>query len=384
MRRKLYFLLVLLLINTAISPGCWNYREIDQFAIVAGVAVDKGEQGNYLLTIEIVNINEGGRESKIESKRLETYGDTMLDAIRNAIKISAQKLYWGHVEIVILSQEVAKEGILEILDWFERDAEPRLSIDILVSTEMTAKEVLEAQSITMNIRSYEINQMLDSQRSLSKAAKVEVYEFINTLAGEGVSAVLPAVRVTKNQGQNKSELSGTAVFKKDRLVGFLDEEETKYFLFAINKIKGGLIVLQENPEEAHAKMTLEIIRSKTKIIPEYSEAKVSILLEIETQVVMDEHGTGKNFVDENSNLIKKREAEEKVAENIKNVIHKTQKEFNADIFGFGSTVKTDMSSVWKQIGTEWDAIFKNLNVSVDVNIETKHSGLLWKSIEVGD
>lgn len=295
MKRKLYFLLVLLLINTTVLPGCWNYREIEQFAIVAGMAVDKGEQGNYLLTVEVVDMHEGGREGKIQSERVETYGDTLLDAIRNAIKISAKKLYWGHSEIVVLSQDVAKDGILEILDWLDRDAEPRLSTDLLVSKGMAASEVLEAQSMTMNIRSYEVNEMLDSQRNLSKAPKVEVYEFINALTGQGVSAVLPAIRVTKNQGKNKSELSGTAVFKKTRFMGFLDEEETKYFLFATDKIKGGLIVLQEDPEDEYAKMTLEIIRSKTKITPQYSGGKISIALNIETQVIMDEHGTEKTL-----------------------------------------------------------------------------------------
>lgn len=61
-----------------------------------------------------------------------------------------------------------------------------------------------------------------------------------------------------------------------------------------------------------------------------------------------------------------------------------QKEFDADIFGFGNIVKADMPSVWKWIGKYWDDIFKNLNVSIEVNIETKNSGLIWKSIEVGD
>lgn len=384
MRRKLYFLLVLLLINATILPGCWNYREIEQFAIVAGMAVDKGEQGNYLLTIEIVDMHEGGREGKIQSERVETYGETLLDAIRNAIKISAKKLYWGHSEIVVLSQDVAKEGILEILDWLDRDAEPRLSMDLLVSKERTAREVLEAQSITMNIRSYEVNEMLDSQRNLSKASKVEVYEFVSALTGQGISPVLPAVRVTKNQGKNKSELSGTAVFKKTRFEGFLDEEETKYLLFATDKIKGGLIVLLEDPEDEYAKMALEILRSKTKITPQYSEGKISMALKIKMQVMMDEHGTQKSFVDGNGNLLQKKKAEAKVAENIQQLIHKVQKEYDTDIFGFGSIVKADMPAVWKQMGQDWDDIFKDLNVSVEVNIETKNSGLMWKSIEVGE
>lgn len=384
MRKRVFFLIILLVINAAMLTGCWNYSEVDKFSIVAGVAVDKSEEGKYMLTIEIVDLHEGGRDAKIKSKLLETYGDTVFDAVRNAIKITAQKLYWGHAEIVILSREAAREGIVEIIDWLDRDAEPRLTIDILVSKEKTAKEILDSQSITTEIRSFEINKMLDTQRSLSKTFKVEVYEFIKALSDEGVSAVLPCVHLTENVGKKTSELSGTAVFKEDKLVGFLDDDETKYLRFITDKIKGGLLVLKEKPESGHANMTLEIFENKTKVKPAYANGKVSINIEIKTETALDEHGAKENFIDENRSLVLERDAEELLRVNIKNLIRKVQKDFNADIFGFGSTVRADMPPLWKEIGPDWDKIYKDLDVYVNATVEVQNSGLLSKPVKVGD
>ena len=37
------------------------------------------------------------------------------------------------------------------------------------------------------------------------------------------------------------EANGIAVFKKDKLLGYLSSEETKYFLMATDEVKGGLL-----------------------------------------------------------------------------------------------------------------------------------------------
>lgn len=381
MKTRMLFL-ILLIINATLFSGCWNYREINKLSIVAGMAIDKSETGNFKITIEIIDLHESGRESKIKSKLIETDGDTLFDAVRNAVKITAPRLYFGHMDIVIISQEIAREGIIEILDFLSRDAEPRLSIDLLVSKEKTAKEILSSQSITTEIRSYEIDEMLDMENALSKSSKVEVYQFINALPCEGISPVLPTVHITENAGVKTSELSGMAIFKGDKLLGFLDLEETKYFLFITDKIKGGLLVLKNIPEAIHVNISLEIFKNKTKVKPVYSNGKVSISIETKTQVTLGEQGTRENFTNESGRLMLEKDAEEMLRTNITKVIKKVQKDFDVDVFGFGSTVNTDMPTLWKEIRKDWNTIFKDLDVNVNTTIEIQNSALLSKPIKV--
>lgn len=381
---RILLLSVLIFMNMFLITGCWNYREIEKLSIVAGAAIDR-EDGQYLLTVEIINLS-GGKEAKVESKKVVGKGDTIFDAARNVIKISGKKLYWSHVKVVILSQEIAREGVIQALDWFNRDAETRMSINILISKEKTAKELLEQQSITTEIRSFEMYDMLTAQESLSKAPAIAIYEFISALAAQGKSAVLPAVGIAVNEGIRTSELIGTAVFKEDKLIGFLDEEDTKYFLFAVNKVNGGLLIQKEKTKSSHTNISLEVFSelTRSKIKPIYSNGKLAMKLDVYVTASIGEVGGIENYINEPGRAKLKRDAEESLKDNIKRVIKKVQNDYDSDIFGFGSIVKGDMPNIWRNIEKDWDKIYKDLEVNVDVDIDIANSALVVKPIKKGD
>lgn len=378
MIKRLFCALLMLNVLGIFCTGCWNYREINNMSIVAGAAIDKTSDGKYKLSIEIIDLKAAvGVEAQVHSKKLECYGASIVDAVRNAISFNANKLYWGHTEILIISKDVAKEGIVQILDVFSRDPEFRLSIDILVSKEDTAEEILDSQSITTEVRSYELNKMLDLEKELEKAPKVEIYEFINSLGESGISSVMPVVGLMKNSGQETSQLSGTAVFNKDKLRYMFDQEDTKYFLFVMNKIKGGLLVVNDSD------ITLKIIRNKTKLKPVYTNGKLHFEINIKTKTSMSEIDFTKfrNMKDIDKIQI---EAQKILKSRVENVIKAVQNEYGIDIFGFGRSVRQDIPELWKKINPDWDTIFKSVPVNVNVDVKISNSGLLSKKIMIGD
>lgn len=364
--------------------GCWNYREIDKLSVVAGIAIDKGENNSYLLTVEVVDLKSEGKNVKTTSKRIQTEGETIFDSIRNMIKISGKKLYFSHVKIVIISKEIAMEGITNVLDFLVRDSESRLTLQVLISKGNKAAELLSQQSITSEIRSFEMDYMLKSQVSISKSPKVSVKELINSLAGEGISATLPAVGITVNEGEATSELSGTAILKKDKLVGFLDGDETMDYLFIINKVKGGIIVDKKPPGVKEANISFEIFNSRTKVNPEYQDGKLSMNISVESDVSIGELGTTKDFIDDKELKKLKKDIENKMENKIKALIEKVQNEYDADIFGFGLKVKQNMPDVWRRIKDDWEQEFLDININVSVKLNIRNTGLMQKPLKVGD
>jgi len=384
MMKKLFCAIFIFSIPALFATGCWNYREINQMSIVAGAAVDKTQDGKYKLTVEIIDLKSGGKEANIHSKKLESYGESFFDAVRNTIKFNSQKLYWGHVETIVVSKEVAKEGILQILDFLDRDAEPRSSIDILISKEDTAAQILDSQSIATEIRSFEINKMLDVEKSLSKSPKTEVYQFINALGADGVSPVLPVIGLKKNWGQATSQLSGTAVFKGDKLAYMFNEEDTKYYLFIVDEVHGGLLLLKEGQNDGLSGITLEIEKSKTEVKPVYSKGKLSFDMTIKVKTNLGEVDNDEKYHNKLDTDKMQKEAGEMLKKEVERVIKAVQYEYDIDIFGFGKSVREDIPDLWKKIGPEWADIFKNVPVKVDVGVKINHSGLLSKPIMMGD
>lgn len=383
--RTLLFI-VAVIVNMTILTSCWDYTEINQHAIVTGVAIDKGSDGHgYSITVEVVDLRGAVKEAKIQSKSIESQGKTLQDAFRNVIKVSGKTLYWSHVEIIIIGKNIAKHGVLPIIDMIHRQYQPRLSIHILISKEETAREMLSQQSITTDIRSIEMSEMINSEkRVISKAPHVDVRNFINDLSGDGISATLPMVGIVLNEGQKTSEISGTAIFKGDKFIGTLNEEDTKFLLFVKNQVKGGVLVLNENLTDFDKDVTFDIKGNKTKVTPVYTGGKLAMRIEVNTKVALGELGVSENLIDEKGRPLLKIEVEKTLKTNIEKVINKVKAEYDSDIFGFGGIVKREMPSLWKSINTNWGSIFRGLPVNITVNVEIINSGLAYKPIKEGD
>lgn len=383
MRKRAPFIIFIILI-IASSSGCWDYREIDKLSIVTGIAIDRGENSKYRLTFEIVDTQEGGIEKKTKSKLIESEGETIFDAVRNASKVTSPRPYFGHMRIVILSEQIAEEGVIDIIDFLNRDPEPRLNIDLLVSKEKTANEILSTDSVTTAIRSFDIKQMLDTQEDLSKLPRVMVYQFVNALPCEGIVPVLPTVQVIKSGGKEKSALSGTAVFKGDKMVGYLDEEESEYYCYITDKMQKGLVVIEDSPEIEGIDTTLEIYDSKTEVKPVCSDGKVSIDIIIKVHAAIAELRGSSKFENETEVLKIQKAAEEYLESKTAMAIQSVQKKLGLDIFGFGKKIYSEMPQLWKEIGSDWNSIYKEMDVNVSASVELKNRGLLRHPVKVGE
>ena len=191
---------------------------------------------------------------------------------------------------------------------------------------------------------------------------------------------------TSGQGQRTTELSGTAVFHQDKLIDFLNGEDSKYYLFAVGKVKGGLLVQPEDSMDTPLKVTLEIVKDHTytKVKPVYSNGELAMTLDIYVNASIGEIGGSKNIIGEPELGEFRKDVEESLKANVLRVIEKVQQQDDSDIFGFGSSVKREMPQIWRGIEEDWDSIFKDLAIDVNVHLSLTNSGLVSKSLEVGD
>ncbi len=370
---------MLLVLTISCLTGCWDYREINRLPIVVGMAVDMNEDKRHVVTAELVDLIEGGKESSIASKIIETEGDTLFDAVRNAIKFETGRLYLGHMEVVILGKQVLEKGLVEVLDFLIRDVEPRTNIWLLVSKEERAAELLRSESVTTEIRTFEISQMIEGQADLSKSFKMTISEFMNLLQCPGYCPVLPCMRIINTAGIETQAMSGTAILKRGSLAGFLTEEETKYFCFITDRVEGGILVADSEPGKHVKDVSFEILENKTKVKPVYSNGKISINVEIHVKTALGEHGPGRHKHHEGAAMHKK-QAEELIKNKASALIKKMQTEYRADIFGFGNSIHMEYPKLWREIEQDWDEYFKDMEIYVNPTVEVTESGLLQESI----
>ncbi|NLO46745.1 MAG: Ger(x)C family spore germination protein [Clostridiales bacterium] len=376
-------LIACVLMAAMLAPlgGCWNYRGLDEIMIVMGSAIDK-EQGseNYRITYEIIDLNKPVKAQGINTVIVSSEGKTKFEAARNAKKKVSNKLYFGHTQVFVISEEIARnEEIGGIIDFLLRDAETRETACLVVLRGKTAREIFETKSLSNIAVSNEIHDIISNdQKITSSTLRVPIYEIFNTLKSEGKALVLPAFHRVDNNGETVNEANGIAVFKEEKLAGFLTPEETKYFLIATNKTKGGILPIASE-KSGHADAALEISKNKTKLSFTARGDKVKVKIKTETIVYLGEILKDINTTD----LAKIAElqdiAEKKLEANIMSVIKKTQSEFGADIFGFGRMIRKKDFKLWNRLKDNWDEQFRSLKVEVRSDVKIVNTAYLMKT-----
>lgn len=361
--------------------GCWNSRELDKFAIVMGVGFDKPkESGKVQLTAQIVKPGElkapkkegGGGDNAYWN--IKSTGDTVFSAVRGFTHESSRKLYWPHNQVLIFSRNIAEEGVQKYIDFFVRDHETRRTVWVLVAKDK-AGEILEVKPELEKIPALSIANLCEAQLATSQSSTVKLQEFITRLMSKITAPVAPFIEVSGEGKEKKVLVSGTAVFKKDKLAGQLDKTETRGLLWVIGEVKSGIIDV--DCPDGDGKVALEIIRASSKITPEIKDGRVHIKVEIK-----EEGNLGCQSCPEDLTLPPKvasleKEKQAAIRSEVMAALKKARK-FNTDIFGFGDAVHQKYRKEWKDLESRWDEVFPNIEVEVIVDARLRRPGTISK------
>lgn len=367
MKTKITMLLVALFLMSATCMGCYSYVGLDNMTIVAGIAIDISEEGEYLTTVEMIDVFNSSKDTGLRSLIVESKGSTVFEAIRNARLRIPNKLYFGNNSLIILSQKLVSEyGMNSIADFFVRDEECRETVDVVVSGKETAAEILKAKGMLSNITSYAIESIIESDDNYADTIySTSMYEIYNFLLDDIEQMCLPVISTEKKEDEEYVKIDGMAVFKKDKVVGLFDVEESRYCLFITNHKKGGIIVLDKEEE----KISLEISKSRTKIKYEYlGEDKFVFNIRATTDVYIGEREYDLALMTEDEVSKIAMLGEEIIKANIEQIVKKTQSEYNSDLFGFNAHVFRRDPKLWKNVKDRWDGIFPDIAVVVECKV----------------
>ncbi len=371
MKLQKILLAVTIISSLMFTCSCWNYSDLEKMSLVSGFAIDKAPSGNYLVTVEVIDSETTGIDAKQTGKNIETEGKTLYEAIRNVVNLTGIKLYWAHANIVVISQEIAKEGLADTIDFISRDAEVREEMYVIISREKTAKEVLEQQMLLSQTSANNIEKMLGTKNRDLSSPTIQAYQLINILEEEGISPCLPAIRLVENREKRTAELYGAAAFKYDKLVGFLSREETNMFWFITDKIRKGILTFKDDDRD----ITLEIYNASTKIKPVISNNKLKMKIDIKIEASIGELNTSKDLINEKNFYRLENNAEKHIRKKSGELIQKVKKDFGTDIFGFGKYVKAYLPSVWRDSQSKKVDLFYQIEPDINVDVTIIGSGL---------
>lgn len=363
---KRAFCLVNIAVALLLISGCWSYRSLDEMIIVSGFTIDKEpDTGRYILVFETVDPNVPIKESGMQAKLIEGEGLTIFDAIRNAKHQIPHKLYFSNAQIAIISEEIAREdGVASVIDMFVRDAELRETMSIAVSKEETARDILLLSAEDTNVKMFDFQVLLSNdQMDTASTRNVMLYHIFDLLEEQSTQLVLPVIDCVEENDEVVIEVNGLSVFKDDKMIGYIDPDQAKYFLMLVDEIEGGVIPV-ENVGEKSAKVSLEIRDAKTKRSFEYEDEQLTITIEPELEVFIGEVNTDLDLSETSVTDEIVSTGEQTIKARMAKVVQMSQKEYKSDILGIGELISGHDPKLWETIEPNWDEIFSDANVEI--------------------
>lgn len=370
---------IILLISTALifSAGCWSKRELDELAIVLGTAIDKGQSKEIKVSVEVAQPRAmgsgdfGGGSSQEEPVIiLNNEGITTFDAIRGMVTINSRKLFFSHNQIILISEEIAKNNLTPVVDFFERDPELRTEVPITV-TSGKALELLNLRTTMETSASTSMQKALQTAEKVGKILYVQYHDFLLKFNGKITSPVVPYLKITETNGRQTFKCVGMAVFKGSKMVGLLNEEETKGLLWVLNRMKNSTIVV---PGHKQDKIIFEVVEANTTLTVKNKGGKPNFRVNIETKANLAETQYPLQIMEPEEISILEGRLKQVITKQVTSSLKKAQKDYKADIFGFGEKLRSSEPKLWKGVSDEWDKIFPESPVIISAKVQFLHSG----------
>ncbi|WP_082393759.1 Ger(x)C family spore germination protein [Bacillus sp. JCM 19034] len=316
--------------------------------------------------------NDGQGDSKDTVWVIEILGNTLADAMENLQQELSQKLYLGHLQLVILSEEIAREGVGEINDYLHRNNEVRRTAWLLVNGE-NAGDTLKAAPPVTKIPSLFLSQTLDNSVRLGKLPKQYIGHFWIATSRKGRDGFLPYIKVVN--GENIL-LDGLAYFKGDKMVGRTAPIEIGTFMALRGENPSGYRGAIPLPDVHNESGIIRVERRKSNMTVENENGNLKATFDVTLYGAIEEKThLSKEF---DSNDIRKIEEEwSKRAKNVMLQLVQRLQNDESDIIGIGEIVRGQHSELWNdsiKTKEKWQQVFSTIDIEVNVESHIERVG----------
>ncbi len=487
------FILALVALLLLSCTGCWDRKELNQISACTMIGFDRVvRNGKPLILMSVLSLKlNAGLSGGGAGGGATTYppslgvinsaeGETVGDALRNMSLRSPKAIFLGHVEMVIIGEDMARNGIQQVIDFCDRNKEIRYRIDMAVC-QGSALEALESQPEFETLNSVEALKIIRSSSSRSsKTVPANLFQVVYALLTPGKDVAMPRMVVflppergstvrkgapsgaseesgkqgggaqgqqgstggaqlggaqgqqaqqgstglqgvgaqgqqeqfvqlsqQGRQGITGAQLGGTqggdfnqalgaqealhpdwktmavdgsAVFLGDRLVGWLNEEESKGAMFITKQAVGGEIPFAFRSSEPNATYIFRSVHASVKPVV----GNGSITYEVNLK------GSGELAEDKNAAIDVMSESDIRAAEQLidaevarrcQEAVAKCQS-LKSDIFGFGNLIHKTDPAFWKQIRDRWQDYFPTVKVQVQADFTIENTGVTGEAIKI--
>jgi spore germination protein len=377
-------LLLVCSITMVISAGCVEQKPLEKLGLITTSGYDM-EGTNQIRGTAVVQKFDPMTQSA--TKVITSVAKTSKGLRQQQNLQSNQKLVSGQLRSVVYSRELAKKGIIQLVDTLNRDAAIGNMVYLTIA-DKSASEIMEIENDnkgSLNLGTYMYNlikQNVEGEQIISPT----LHEFNHNYYDIGKDPVLPILKVKDKD----VIISGVGLFKGDRLVDELRQGDLFYLKVLIDKYKAGtkemgyktdqlkkIIIKNENytkkPIFSKIYVSIDNIRSKTKIeIVDKKNLRFRVDVDLDSRVL--EMTEALDLGKPTSVKFLEKKLDESMKKKIESLLLHF-KELEIDPVGLGNEYEAHLRG--KPITQEeWDRKYKDVTFDVHVKNTIERTGVI--------
>lgn len=365
--------------------GCGHKVEMSNIGLVAGFGIDKTDTG-YLMTAQVVNPSSvaGNHQDTLPIITIQAEGSTLFEAYRRLSNLTSKVLYLPHLNVIVIDEKIAKDGIRDILDFTLRNVEIRPNITLMVAKDVMAADILSTLSPNESIPINQLNSLGNMcHKCTGRQVSYNLYDAINMVNAKGVELVLNSVELKTNNpdlGEDVSnilqsdsptqfEVNYLAAFRQDQFVGYINSQEAELYNALMNNVSR--YVINTNVGDEYY-ITFEGRQTKVDIKPQIDANKFLVNYEVSGVIMQNQYPIDLTVPENITTMETYIQADLK--QQLEDFILKTQTELKSDLIGVGSKIYMKDPKQWKQLQGYWSDIYPNLSFEVAVKVKVSSVG----------
>ncbi|WP_167375625.1 Ger(x)C family spore germination protein [Paenibacillus polysaccharolyticus] len=359
--------------------GCWDRIEINDLAIVLATGVDyKNDQIELTSQIFIPrkagggdSTGSGGSPSGVTLTR-SAEGHTIAEALNRLQRKVPRNMFWGHCEVVVISEDAGKQGIREYIDFFLRYPQIREHAYVF-STPEPAKNMLALLDPLERSSAESLREMAN----MKLGTRTTILELAQSIEGPSESVILSRMlSLPPDEGQDKLTttpyIRGLSLYKGDTFNRSVHEPLTIGILMLANELNN--IIMPVNVESERGSFSIQPLEVKTILKPKISAGRWSMQVDVQTRGEVVLNTTDGNLTD--PAVLKK--LEETWASQLKEMatsaLRLSQREMRTDLFKFAVEFRRYYPKQWKKQEKRWEQIYSELDVDIQIHAQVVRTG----------
>ncbi|MBE3574147.1 MAG: Ger(x)C family spore germination protein [Firmicutes bacterium] len=361
---------------SAALTGCWDLEEISEQGMVLGAAVDADRQPrSFRLTLEIPRVSEfaaagggggggGGRAPEKPAWVVSGQGTALYDIVRQLQTRVNRRFFLGHVRVLVIGEELARRGLLPVMDFFERNPQLAYRTPVLIAAGK-AEDALKVRPRLEKLASTYLRTLSDKSRVAGRAPQVMLGEILGPLH-ERKDFLLPRLVSSEKEAQ----LSGAAVIRGGSLAGWLSPGQTRGALFVEGKMAGEL---EAAIGPAGQTAVYDVSTVHSKLSSTWVGGTPLIRISIRSEGTLTESTATAALRTPGSILRLEQALARQINREVRQAVEQLQA-LGADALGFGDLLHRQHPAQWKKTQTRWHELFRSTSVEVSSVVRIRRIG----------